>query len=73
MMLLGIFGFGVILTIDKGIRSKIVENIVKIRKVVVSFFVFINSLYILLAIIEFLLVDIITVIHLLLLYILILT
>ena len=68
-MLLGIFGFGVILTIDKGIRSKIVENIVKIRKVVVSFFVFINSLYILLAITEFLLADIFAVIHLLLLYV----
>ena len=37
MMLLGISGFGVILTIDKGIRSKIVENTVKIRKVIVSF------------------------------------
>ena len=37
MILLGISGFGVILTIDKGIRSKIVENTVKIRKVIVSF------------------------------------
>lgn len=69
MILLGIFGFGVILTIDKGIRSKIVESIVKIRKVVVSFFVFINSFYILLAITEFLLTNIIAVIHLLLLYV----
>lgn len=69
MMLLGIFGFGVILTIDKGIRSKIVENIVKIRKVVVSFFVFISSFYILLAITEFLLTDIIVAIQLLLLYV----
>ena len=69
MILLGISGFGVILTIDKGIRSKIVESIVKIRKVVVSFFVFINSLYILLAITEFLLTNIIAVIHLLLLYV----
>lgn len=68
-MLLGIFGFGVILTIDKGIRSKIVENIVKIRKVVVSFFVFISSFYILLAITEFLLTDIIVAIQLLLLYV----
>ena len=73
MIFSGIFGFGVILTIDKGIRSKIVESIVKIRKVVVSFFVFFYSLYILLAITEFLLAYIIAVVHLLLLYFLILT